>query len=99
MKRGFLLSLDAILAITLLLTISLFLAGMSFNYSTTEIRYQRYYYVGKDLANVIEESKISAVSDVVNLSAYDLDQEDMNRSILDVIGSFWAEGNASLRKT
>jgi hypothetical protein len=96
MKRGFLLSLDAILAITLLLTISLFLAGMSFNYSTTEIRYQRYYYVGKDLANVIEESKISAVSDVVNLSAYDLDQEDMNRSILDVIGSFWAEGNASL---
>lgn len=95
MKRGFLLSLDAIIAITLLLTVSLFLAGMSFTYASTEIRYQRYYYAGKDLANVLEESKISAVSDMINLSKYQLNQDDMNRTILDVIGSFWAEGNMS----
>jgi len=95
MKTGFLLSLDAIAAITLLLTVSLFLAGMSFTYSSPELRYQRYYYSGKDMATVLEETKMGALSDVVNLSAYGLGQEDMDRTVLDVIGSFWAEGNKS----
>ena len=66
MKNGFLLSLDAIAAITLLLTVSLFLAGMSFTYSSPELRYQRYYYAGKDLANVLEEAKIGSISDMIN---------------------------------
>ncbi len=93
--KGFLLSLDAIAAITLLLSVSLFLAGMAFTYSSPELRYQRYYYAGKDMASVIEEARLQAVADMVNLSAYGLGQDDMNRTILDVIGSFWAEGNRS----
>ena len=95
MKTGFLLSLDAIAAITLLLMVSLFLGGLSFTHASPELRYQRYYYAGKDLANVIEQTEISAVSDIVNLSRYGLAEDDMNRTILDVIGSFWAEGNKS----
>jgi hypothetical protein len=95
MKRGFLLSLDALIAITLLLTVSLFLAGLSFTYASPEIRYQRYYYAGKDLTNVLEKTKMGALSDMINLSKYYLNQDDMNRTILDVIGSFWAEGNTS----
>ncbi|UCC91565.1 MAG: VWA domain-containing protein [Candidatus Aenigmatarchaeota archaeon] len=95
MKKGFLLSLDAVAAISLLLMVSLFLAGISFTYASPELRYQRYYYAGKDLANILEETEIQAVSDVVNLSDYGLTDEDMDRTILDVIGSFWAEGNQS----
>ncbi|MCK4531339.1 MAG: hypothetical protein KAT94_00575, partial [Candidatus Aenigmarchaeota archaeon] len=95
MKKGVLLSLDALAAISLLLMVSLFLAGMSFTYSSSELRYQRYYYAGKDLANILEETKIQAVSDIVNLNDYGLGEDDMNRTILDVIGSFWAEGNQS----
>jgi hypothetical protein len=95
MKRGFLLSLDAVVAITLLLSLSVFLAGVSYVNTSADIRYQRYYYAGKDLASVLEETKISAVADVVNLSEYGLGQGDMNRTLLDVIGSFWAAGNAS----
>ncbi|MFH1237529.1 MAG: hypothetical protein V1648_03960 [Candidatus Aenigmatarchaeota archaeon] len=96
MKRGFLLSLDAIVAITLLLSVSTFLAGISFTYSTPELRYQRYYYAGKDIAALFQEARISSVSDVVNLTKYNLTQEEMNRTILDVIGSFWAGGNMSV---
>ncbi len=95
MKKGVLLSLDALAAISLLLMVSLFLAGMSFTYSSSELRYQRYYYAGKDLANILEETKIQAVSDIVNLNDYGLGEDDMSRTILDVIGSFWAEGNQS----
>jgi hypothetical protein len=95
MKRGFLFSLDAIAAMTLLLTVALFLAGMAFTYDSTELRYQRYYYAGKDVANILEETQIQALSGMINLSAYGLAQEDMERTILDVIGSFWAEGNKS----
>lgn len=95
MKRGFLLSLDALAAISLLLLVSVFLAGMAFTYASPELRYQRYYYTGKDMANVIEEAKIESVSDVVDLGKYDLGQDDMDRTILDVVGSFWAEGNRS----
>ena len=96
MKHGFLLSLDAIVAITLLLTVSLFLAGISFTYSTPELRYQRYYYAGKDIVALFQEAKMSSVSDVVDLAKYNLTQEEMNRTILDVIGSFWAGGNMSV---
>lgn len=94
-KKGFLLSLDAIVAITLLMTISLLLAGIVFTYSSPELRYQRYYYAGKDLVNVFEKTKLKMVSNFVNLSEYDLTEEDMERTLLDVIGSFWAEGNKS----
>jgi hypothetical protein len=95
MKRGFLLSLDAIAAITLLLTVSLLLAGISFTYASPELRYQRYYYAGKDIATVLEETKMQALSGIINFSKYGLAAEDMNRTILDVVGSFWAEGNRS----
>ncbi|MEE9323722.1 MAG: hypothetical protein V3U72_04210, partial [Candidatus Aenigmarchaeota archaeon] len=95
MKRGFLLSLDAVAAITLLLIVSLFLSGMAFTYASPELRYQRYYYAGKDMVNILEETKIQAVSDVVNLSEYGLTADDTDRTILDVIGSLWAEGNKS----
>ena len=98
MKRGFLLSLDAITSITLLLTVTLFLAGISFTYSSPELRYQRYYFAGKDIANIIETAKIGSVSDMINLEEYGLDQTDENRTILDVVGSLWAEGNISQAK-
>ncbi|MCK5023246.1 MAG: VWA domain-containing protein, partial [Candidatus Aenigmarchaeota archaeon] len=68
---------------------------MSFTYSTPELRYQRYYFAGKDIANIIETAKISAVSDIINLTDYGLDQSDENRTVLDVIGSLWTEGNIS----
>lgn len=95
MKRGVLLSLDAIFAITILITVSLFLSGIAFTHSSPELRYSRYYHAGKDLSNVLEDAKLAYVSGALNLSEYGLDSGDYNRTLLDVIGSFWAEGNAS----
>ncbi len=99
MKNGFLLSLDALIAITLLLVISIFLVGLSYTYSSPDLRYQRYYYAGKDVVNLFERTRLDSVSFLPIVQNYlsqgILDQEDMNRTILDVIGSFWATGNKS----
>lgn len=97
MKKGFVFSLDAIVVLGLVLTLTLFLAALSFSYSSPELRYQRLYYAGKDLLNVIENAKLSSVQDNPVVQDYlqkgILVQDDMNKTILDAIGSFWAEGN------
>ncbi len=91
--RGFLLSLDALVAVTLIVAVSAMLTGMSFTYSSPELAYQRYYFAGKDIVNIFEEGRVGMLDGIINLSQYNLTNEDANRSILDVIGSFWADGD------
>jgi len=99
MKRGFLLSLDALIAISLLLMISLLLVGFSYTYTSPDLRYQRYYYAGKDIVLLLEQTRMDSVSflpvvqDYLNQGV--LEEDDMNRTILDVVGEFWATGNKS----
>ncbi|NIO22394.1 MAG: hypothetical protein GTN38_00010 [Candidatus Aenigmarchaeota archaeon] len=99
MKNGFLLSLDALIAISLLMMISIFLVGLSYTYSSPDLRYQRYYYAGKDLVILLEQTKMGSVSFFPSVQDYlsrgVLGQGDMNRTMLDVVGAFWAAGNQS----
>jgi hypothetical protein len=95
--KGFVFSLDAMVVLGLVLTLTFFLVALSFTHSSAELRYQRLYYTGKDLLNVIENAKLSSVQDnpVVQdyLSSGILIEDDLDKTILDVIGSFWASGN------
>jgi hypothetical protein len=97
MRRGIVFSLDAIIVLGLVLVLAFFLAAMSFSYSSPELRYQRMYYTGKDLLNVIEQAKLSSVQDNPVVQGYFssrvLVEDDLDKSILDVIGSLWASGN------
>ncbi|MCJ7816718.1 MAG: hypothetical protein MUP55_02570, partial [Candidatus Aenigmarchaeota archaeon] len=95
--KGFVFSLDAIIVLGLVLTLAFFLAALSFTYSSPELRYQRMYYTGKDLINVMESVRLEAFRDNPLVQDYlnkrILIEDDMNKTLLDVIGSFWAEGN------
>src|SRR4030042_1808198 len=97
MRKAFVFSLDAIVVLGLILTLTFFLASLSFSYSSPELRYQRLYYSGKDLLNVIEQAKLSSVRDDPAVQAYlsrgIFTEEDMNNTILDAIGSLWANGS------
>ena len=101
MKNGFLFSLDAVIAITLLLSIAVFLAGLSVSYSSPELRYQKLYYMGKDLLNVLEQVKLKNVKDLETVRDYlsrgILKEEDLNRTLIDIIGSF-AVGNETQKE-
>jgi hypothetical protein len=95
--RSFLLSLDTIVAISLLLLLTVFLSGLSFTYSSPELAYQRLYYAGKDLLNLMEQTRIESIQEFETVQYYlaegILTDDDMNKTILDIIGSFWSTGN------
>jgi hypothetical protein len=95
--KSFLFSLDAMVAIGLLLTMAVFITALGFTFSEPVTTYERFYYTGKDLLKVLKETKIN---DIQNLSVIQeylnssiLGEEDLNKTVLDITGSFWAEGN------
>lgn len=101
MKKGFLFSIDVLMAMSVLLLLTTFLVGISFTYSYPELRYQRVYLVGKDIMTVMEKLQVSDILEyqTVQESFNDsmLTEDDMNKTLLDIIGAFWASGNATYR--
>jgi len=97
MKKAFVFTLDAIIVLGLVIGMAFFLLAFSFSYSSPELKYQRLYYAGKDMLNVMQEVKIESMQDNPVVQEYFskgiLVQDDLNKTLLDVIGSFWAEGN------
>ncbi len=97
--RGFLLSMDAVFAVSILILVGFFLVSLLHTYSSPDLRYQRYYYTGKDLVYVFEQTPMSSVQFLPVIQNYIatgvLEQDDMGRTILDVIGSLWTSGNVS----
>ncbi|MBI2675886.1 MAG: hypothetical protein HYX24_05480 [Candidatus Aenigmarchaeota archaeon] len=97
--KGFILSLDSLVAIGILLFLAAFVATIQITGTNPELAYERHYYVGKDILNIIKKT---TVSDAQNLNSIRqhisqglITQDDMDKSLLDIIGSFWAEGNIS----
>jgi len=101
MRKAFILSLDALAAVGLLFILTGFLASLSVSYSSPELRYQRLYYAGKDVMNVMERVKLSAVTDFMpanytsecNITSYDMD-----KTVLDVLGYLWAQNSTTLNQ-
>jgi len=95
--RAFLLSLDAMVAVSLMLLIALFLSGLSFAYSSPEISYQRLYYSGKDILYVMDTVTVENMQDFDSIQYYQstgvITEQDSNKTLLDVIGSLWASSN------
>ncbi|MFC2143852.1 hypothetical protein ACFLQO_00615 [Candidatus Aenigmatarchaeota archaeon] len=96
-RKGFLLSLDAMIAITILLLLATFLAAVSFTYYYPELKYQRMYLAGKDFLTVMEKVKLSdlqqldTVQELINKSL--ISDDELNKTLLDMIGAFWATDN------
>ncbi len=98
-RRGFLLSLDVMIAVTILLVLSIFLAAMSFTYSYPEMRYQRLYLAGKDIMAVMSKIRLQDIQELQAvqgcLNGGVLDQDDMDKTLMDMIGALWSTGNQS----
>ncbi|MBN2042198.1 MAG: VWA domain-containing protein [Candidatus Aenigmarchaeota archaeon] len=98
-SRGFLLSMDAVFAVSILVLVGFFMVSLLHTYSSPDLRYQRYYYTGKDMVYIFEQTPMSSVEFLPVIQNYlatgVLEEGDMGRSILDVIGSLWTSGNIS----
>ncbi|MBI4176523.1 MAG: hypothetical protein HY518_04910 [Candidatus Aenigmarchaeota archaeon] len=99
MKKGFVFSLDAIIAASILILLTVFLAGLSFTYTSPELRYERLYLTGKDVLSLMQNTRMSYIKDFQTVGSYYaqgvLTQEDDNKTVLDIIGSLWSTGNAT----
>ncbi|MBN2331102.1 MAG: hypothetical protein JXC85_04755, partial [Candidatus Aenigmarchaeota archaeon] len=99
--RAFLLSMDAFVAVGLLLLLTAFMSGISVSYSSPEIEYQRFYYVGRDVISTLEKAKLTAVIEFMpeNFTAdCNMSDADMDKSILDALGFLWAQNSTSLNE-
>ncbi|HEX68823.1 MAG TPA: hypothetical protein ENG10_00815, partial [Candidatus Bathyarchaeota archaeon] len=102
MRKGIVFTLDAILAlliILLLLTGFLFLREKSMK---PEIKYERINYLAKDVSRILSELKISEAKNFPTIKKLieegKITEKDLNSSLLDLVGSFWSSGNYSLAK-
>jgi hypothetical protein len=99
MKRGFILSLDAVVAVTLLLLLTVFIVGLSLSFYRPGIEYERLYYAGKDLLSVMEEAKIEDLREFPTIEYYISEgviiSDDMDKTLLELVGSLWASGNST----
>ncbi|MBI4181579.1 MAG: hypothetical protein HY520_01270 [Candidatus Aenigmarchaeota archaeon] len=95
--NGFLLSMEALLAVGLLLLVASFLGGITVT-TTPELRYERLYITAKDALNVLENARIGDAEGIATLESYQ--QQGIitaaNGSLLDAIGFLWSAGNTSL---
>ncbi len=99
-RKGFLLSLDAIIATGLILSLALFIGGLSMTYQSPELRYQRLYYAGKDLMLLLENARIDQLQEFEAVQYYQdigiLSDADQDKTLLDIVGSMWSTENATL---
>ncbi len=100
-RRGFLLSLDAIIAIGLILTLVTFLGGLSLTYHSPELRYHRLYQMGKDTLILLKNARMEQLQDFDVILYYQgigvLGPGDLDKSLLDILGSFWATDNTTMQ--
>ncbi|MFH1294614.1 MAG: hypothetical protein ABIH90_01565, partial [Candidatus Aenigmatarchaeota archaeon] len=98
--KGFLLSMDAMVAVGILLMLVAFLSVMSIASQSPETQYQRDYYKGKDILNLMKNTKMNDVWNTDILIEYRsagyIGEDNRNHSILDMVGHFWSSDNSTL---
>ncbi len=99
MRRAFLLSMDAIVAIGLIFLLASFVIALSATHSSPELEYQRFYYSGKDVMTVLEKARVSSVMDLMPENFTEdcnISDDDMEKSILDALGYMWAQNSTQM---
>lgn len=96
MRKGFILSIDALMAASIIATAVILMSSMSFYYSSPEFSYKRLYSSGKDSITILEKAKIKSIYDDIDSETKincEITQNDLNKTLIDMIGYYWAQGN------
>ncbi|MBU5688070.1 MAG: VWA domain-containing protein [Candidatus Aenigmarchaeota archaeon] len=101
MKKGVIFTLDILLSIAIIiLIIFLFQQIRPENY-TEQNNLQRINMISNDIMNVLSDLKVYEVNTTtINhlIAEKKLKEEDLDKSVLDLIASFWYSGNVSIAK-
>ncbi|MFH8080705.1 MAG: vWA domain-containing protein, partial [Candidatus Aenigmatarchaeota archaeon] len=99
MKRGFVFTLDVLLSITIAIFIVIFLTKIQNETSVENLEFEYLNLMARDILSVLSNLKVYEVqSETINklILAGEIREDDANKSVLDLIASFWYGGNKSL---
>ncbi|HDN74373.1 MAG TPA: VWA domain-containing protein, partial [Archaeoglobus sp.] len=98
--KGFIFTMDAIVAITIAIAMLATVAYMGFESIYPEKGYEELTYIADDIMNALTYLKVKEVKDKPTIRRLIekkiLSDADLEKSVLDLIGSFWYAGNASI---
>jgi len=96
MRHGFIFSMDAMIALSVMIMVVLTIAFVRFETILPEKRYEKLNYMAEDTMNLLEYLKVDEVKDTKTISKLiedgNLTKRDLDKNVLDLIASFWYMG-------
>jgi hypothetical protein len=100
MSKGIIFTLDMLIGLTLLIAIVLGYASLRFESTLPEKRYERLNSLSDDIITVLSNLEVNDIRNKPTISRLISDnvikEDDMDKSALDLITSFWYAGNTSI---
>ena len=97
--KGFVFSLDAMISLSIIILLIASLILLKYQTAIPERKYEQIGYVAADALNLLAELRVyEAKSETIKILIEEgvIKEEDLNRSVIDLIGSFWFSGNYSI---
>lgn len=96
MKKGFIFTMDAMIALSVMIIIVLSVAFVKFETILPEKTYERLNFIADDTMNLLAHLEVYEVQDTQTISKLKADgnitKRDLNKTVLDLIASFWYKG-------
>ncbi len=100
MKRGFIFTMDAMIALSVMIMIILTIAFVSFETVLPEKKYEKLNFVADDMMNLLAHLEVYEVQDTSTIEDLigkgEIAKRDLNKTVLDLIASFWYKGNYTI---
>jgi hypothetical protein len=102
LRKGIVFTTDAAVGLALVLIIILFFANLEFTSILPEKAYEKVNFLAEDTANLLSYLRVRdvqnkpTIADLIDKGV--LKEDDLNETVLDVIGSFWYNGNESVAR-
>ncbi len=101
MKKGIVFTLDILLSLTIVIFVIILLQQLKNENYIEERSLEKIDFASKDIMNVLSSLKVyEANTSTINqlISSGQIKEEDLDKSILDLISSFWFSGNKSIAR-
>lgn len=99
-RKGIIFTLDMLIGLIMLVIIVISMRSNKFESTLPEKKYQRISMISNDITATLSNLKVDearyspTINNMINLGV--IKTEDLNKTVLDIITSFWYAGNASI---
>ena len=102
MKKGFIFTMDAMIALSVMIMIILTVAFVKFETILPEKTYEKLNFIADDTMNLLAHLEVHEVQDTLTIKGLidegKIVKRDLHMTVLDLIASFWYRGNYTIAK-